>query len=162
MHIDLYGNYIAGLCAGISLGNGKDLEKLYKGIEDMKKAKGILITDELQFNTVDSDNEIVDFLKERKSRRQITIVSQLDFNYRREPWRTTGILTANSDQIFVLQARCEDCGNPAQFVQRNINGLPAHIDDPEVVVGGKERYQAMCWQCHQVGGKEKSFLQSII
>jgi len=29
VHIDLYGNYIAGLCAGISLGNGYNLDRLY-------------------------------------------------------------------------------------------------------------------------------------
>jgi hypothetical protein len=32
IHIDLYGNYIAGLCAGISLGDGRDLDALYSGI----------------------------------------------------------------------------------------------------------------------------------
>lgn len=32
IHIDLYGNYIAGLCAGISLGDGRNLESLYAGI----------------------------------------------------------------------------------------------------------------------------------
>ena len=32
-HIDLYGNYIAGLCAGISLGDGRDLDSLYSGID---------------------------------------------------------------------------------------------------------------------------------
>lgn len=29
VHIDLYGNYIGGLCAGISVGNGFDLDRLY-------------------------------------------------------------------------------------------------------------------------------------
>ena len=33
IHIDLYGNYIAGLCAGISLGDGKNLDSLYSGID---------------------------------------------------------------------------------------------------------------------------------
>lgn len=33
IHIDLYGNYIAGLCAGISLGDGRDLDSLYSGID---------------------------------------------------------------------------------------------------------------------------------
>jgi len=33
IHIDLYGHYIAGLCAGISLGDGRDLDTLYSGIE---------------------------------------------------------------------------------------------------------------------------------
>lgn len=33
IHIDLYGNYIAGLCGGITLGNGFDLDQLYRGID---------------------------------------------------------------------------------------------------------------------------------
>lgn len=31
-HIDLYGNYIPGLCAGITLGNAFDLDEIYTGI----------------------------------------------------------------------------------------------------------------------------------
>ncbi len=30
VHIDLYGNYVGGLCAGISVGNGFDLRRLYE------------------------------------------------------------------------------------------------------------------------------------
>ncbi|MBN1781958.1 radical SAM protein [bacterium] len=33
IHIDLYGNYIAGLCAGITLGDAADLDRLYRGID---------------------------------------------------------------------------------------------------------------------------------
>lgn len=36
-HIDCYGNYIAGLCAGISLGDGKNLSELYNGIDLSQK-----------------------------------------------------------------------------------------------------------------------------
>lgn len=32
-HIDLYGNYIAGLCAGITLGDAFDLDSIYSGID---------------------------------------------------------------------------------------------------------------------------------
>ena len=37
IHIDCYGNYIAGLCAGISLGDGKNLSELYRGIDLSRK-----------------------------------------------------------------------------------------------------------------------------
>jgi hypothetical protein len=33
IHVDLYGNYIAGLCAGISLGDGRDLDTIYAGLD---------------------------------------------------------------------------------------------------------------------------------
>ena len=37
IHIDLYGNYIAGLCAGLSLGDAHDLGPLYQGIDLSQK-----------------------------------------------------------------------------------------------------------------------------
>lgn len=33
IHVDAYGNYVSGLCAGISLGDGRDLDALYNGID---------------------------------------------------------------------------------------------------------------------------------
>jgi hypothetical protein len=33
IHIDLYGHYIAGLCAGLSVGDAHDLDSLYHGID---------------------------------------------------------------------------------------------------------------------------------
>lgn len=33
MHVDLYGNYIAGLCAGISLGDARQPDALFSGID---------------------------------------------------------------------------------------------------------------------------------
>ncbi len=37
IHIDPEGNYIAGLCAGLSLGDGRDLDFLYAGIDLSKR-----------------------------------------------------------------------------------------------------------------------------
>lgn len=126
---------------------------LYERVGDIDKTKEILLIDEFQFNTIDVADEIVAFLQWRKKREFYTVISQLDFNYRRDPWRTTGILLPHFDQIVVLRARCEDCGGLAQFPQRNIEGIPAHIDDPEILVGAEEYYQSKCGYCHKVGGK---------
>ena len=76
-----------------------------------------------------------------------------DFDFRREPWRNTEILLPLLDQVFILQARCEGCGAPAYFSQRDINGQPAHVDDPLVMVGAEELYTPKCGRCHQVRGK---------
>ncbi len=37
LHIDCYGNYIAGLCAGITLGDARDLDSIYQGIDLTEK-----------------------------------------------------------------------------------------------------------------------------
>lgn len=137
--------------AGLSVEAGH-----YSSLQDIDNDVQILIIDEFQFNTVDSLEEIVSFLQRRKEEGKITIVSQLDFNYRREPWRTTWPLVVSVNGIFVLRARCESCGRPSEFVQREIDGRLSHIDDEEIVVGGKEAYTSKCSHCHQVGGKEPS------
>lgn len=127
--------------------------ELYESVNDLEETEEILLIDEFQFNTVDTAEEIIAFLQKRKEKRLHTIISQLDFNYRRDPWRTTKILLPHFDRIFVLGARCEECGNVAQFVQRKVDGQPAHINDPEIVVGAEELYLAKCGHCHRVGGK---------
>jgi len=129
---------------------------LYESVKDFDNARRILIIDEFQFNTTDSDEEIKRFLQKRKKEGKITVISQLDFNYRRDPWRTTKIILPHGDRFFVLRAQCEGCGAPAEFPQRIVDGKPAHVDDPEIVVGAEELYQAKCWRCHEVGGKEPS------
>lgn len=131
---------------------------LYESISGIDEAKEILLIDEFQFNTVDNADAIKEFLQRRKEAGLVTVISQLDFNYRRDPWETTKVILPYLDQILVLRARCEECGGLAQFPQRNVNGKPAHIDDDEIIVGAEELYQAKCWQCHQVRGKPLSHL----
>jgi len=129
---------------------------LYESISDIDKTKEILLIDEFQFNTVDNADAIKEFLQKRKEAGLVTVISKLDFNYRRDPWKTTRILLPHFNQIFVLRARCEDCGGLAQFPQRNIKGAPAHVDAPEILVGAEEYYQSKCGRCHEVGGKPKT------
>jgi thymidine kinase len=42
------------------------------------------------------------------------------------------------------------CGGPASRTQRLVNGKPAHFDDPVVVVGAQEMYEARCRAHHEV------------
>lgn len=130
--------------------------KFFEKISDFDSSKKILIIDEFQFFTSEKPAAVKAFLKKRKSEGKHTIISQLDFNYRREPWETTRVILPLLDYSFVLRARCSLCRQPAEFSQRNVNGKPAHINDPEIVVGAEELYLAMCKCCHQVRGKPPS------
>ncbi|MGA9400982.1 MAG: thymidine kinase, partial [Haladaptatus sp.] len=47
-----------------------------------------------------------------------------------------------------LQAICAQCGEPATRNQRLIDGEPAHMDDPTMLVGAQESYEARCRNCH--------------
>jgi thymidine kinase len=44
------------------------------------------------------------------------------------------------------------CGGDASRTQRLIDGKPARYDDPVVVVGASELYEARCRQHHEVPG----------
>jgi thymidine kinase len=37
------------------------------------------------------------------------------------------------------------CGEPASRTQRLVNGKPAKYDDPVIIVGASEMYEARCW-----------------
>jgi thymidine kinase len=52
-----------------------------------------------------------------------------------------------------LSAICVVCGAPASRTQRLINGRPASYDDPVILVGASEVYEARCRKHHEVPGK---------
>jgi thymidine kinase len=53
-----------------------------------------------------------------------------------------------------LQAICLVCGGPASHTQRLINGRPAAYDDPVILVGASEVYEARCRGCHIISKPE--------
>ena len=42
------------------------------------------------------------------------------------------------------------CGKDAHFTQRLIDEKPANFDDPTIMVGAEEKYQARCRNCHVI------------
>jgi thymidine kinase len=63
-------------------------------------------------------------------------------------------LIARAEYVTKLAAICSVCGAPATRTQRLINGTPANYDDPIILVGAKEQYEARCRHCHVVPGKK--------
>ena len=59
-------------------------------------------------------------------------------------------MTAKADKVDKLTAICMVCGEPATRTQRLVNGEPAHYDDPIVIVGASEMYEARCRRCHKI------------
>ncbi len=81
------------------------------------------------------------------------IAAGLDMDFRGEPFGPMPVLMAQAESVEKLQAICVVCGNPASRTQRLINGQPAAYDDPVILVGGSESYEARCRKCHQVPHK---------
>lgn len=57
---------------------------------------------------------------------------------------------AVSEQVTKLQAVCAVCGSSSSRTQRLINGKPAKIDDPIILVGANESYEPRCRAHHIV------------
>jgi thymidine kinase len=78
------------------------------------------------------------------------IVSGTDQTFRGEPFEPLPDLTATAEFVDKLQAICTQCGEPATRNQRFIDGEPAHVDDPTIMVGAEESYEARCRNCHTI------------
>jgi len=102
--------------------------------------------DEAQF----FDDEIVPLVQELANQGIRVIVAGLDTDFRGEPFGCMPILMAQAEKVDKLQAICMVCGEPACRTQRLVNGKPAHYNDPVIIVGASELYEARCRQHHIV------------
>jgi thymidine kinase len=78
------------------------------------------------------------------------IVTGLDTDFRGEPFSCMPVMIAKADKVDKLSAICMVCGEPATRTQRLIDGRPAHYNEPIVVVGASNMYEARCRRCHDV------------
>jgi thymidine kinase len=91
--------------------------------------------------------EVTGRLAERGIR---VLVAGLDQDFRGEPFGPMPALMAKAEHVDKLQAICMVCGDMASRTQRLVNGSPARYDDPVVIVGASELYEARCRQHHEV------------
>ncbi len=78
------------------------------------------------------------------------IVAGLDQDFRRQPFGVMPTLMAVADEVVKLRAICVVCGRPASHTQRLVDGRPASWDEPTILVGAQEHYEARCRNCHVV------------
>ena len=102
--------------------------------------------DEAQF----FDPEIVPVAEELASRGIRVIAAGLDMDFRGEPFGPMPILMSMAESVDKLHAICMICGNEASRTQRLVNGNPAKYNDPVVIVGASEMYEARCRAHHEV------------
>lgn len=117
-----------------------DLNEIKKLVTEHVDVIGI---DEVQFYNKEIISVICDFLEQGKR----VIVAGLDLDFRGIPFGPIPVLMAIADKITKLKAICIECGKDAQFSQRLVNGVPAKFDDPVILVGAEECYQARCRSC---------------
>lgn len=111
-----------------------------------KEGYDIIAIDEAQF----FDEGIVETVMEIANQGFRVILAGLDQDFRGEPFGPMPKLMAIAEHVTKLQAVCTICGSPASRTQRLINDAPAGYDDPIILVGASEAYEARCRQHHEV------------
>ena len=106
----------------------------------------VVALDEAQF----FDDEVVKLCAALADRGGRVIVAGLDMDFRGEPFGPMPTLMARAERVDKVQAICLVCGGPASRTQRLVNGQPAAYDDPVILVGASEVYEARCRGCHVV------------
>jgi len=107
----------------------------------------VIAIDEVQF----FDEGVVAICEALAEQGKRVICAGLDMDFRGVPFGPIPALMAQAEHVSKLHAICVICGEDASRTQRLIDGQPAAIDDPIVLVGANEVYEARCRQCHTVG-----------
>jgi thymidine kinase len=102
--------------------------------------------DEVQF----FDPTIVDVVRTLVASGRRVICAGLDLDFRGEPFGSVPVLLALAERVEKLEAICVVCGEPATRTQRIVDGVPAFFDEPIIVIGAREAYEARCRGCHDV------------
>lgn len=127
------------------------VEDMKKIIRDEYKDVKVVGIDEAQF----FGETIVEFCTELADNGKRVVVAGLDQDFRGEPFSPMDKLMAKAEYVDKFNAICACCGNPASRTQRLVNGQPAYEDDPIVLVGASESYEARCRKCHVVRKRNK-------
>jgi thymidine kinase len=109
----------------------------------------VVAVDEVQF----FDSAIVSVVNQMAQRGIRVILAGLDMDFRGEPFGAMPQLLCCAEDVTKLHAICVVCGEEASRTQRLVNGQPAHFNDPIIMVGASESYEARCNQHHIVPRK---------
>ncbi|MFC6725804.1 thymidine kinase, partial [Halobium palmae] len=100
-------------------------------IDDRLNGEEVVAVDEANFFST----ELVDVCEALAADGRRVLVSGTDQTFRAEPFDPLPQPMALAEYVDKLQAICTVCGEPASRNQRLIDGDPAHVDDPTILVG---------------------------
>ncbi|OWP59013.1 thymidine kinase [Bacillus velezensis] len=117
--------------------------------DHISESTDVIAVDEVQF----FGESIIGDLSSLADKGYRVIAAGLDMDFRGEPFGVVPNLMAIAESVTKLQAVCSVCGSPASRTQRLIDGKPASYDDPVILVGASESYEARCRHHHEVPKK---------
>ncbi|MBA2306821.1 thymidine kinase [Candidatus Dependentiae bacterium] len=125
----------------------------------------LFITDEIKTLAIDEaqffSSEIVQVILELLDKGKRIIAAGLDLDFRGQPFGSMPLLMALADSVTKLNAICVMCGNSAHFSQRLINGKAANFDDPLILIGMQDYYEARCRDCYFIDKNGWNITQSL-
>jgi thymidine kinase len=122
------------------------VDKAEEILNHVEEGTTVVAIDEAQF----FDDEVTSVVQALADRGIRVIVAGLDTDFRGEPFGPMPVLMVQAEQVNKLHAICIVCGDAAPRTQRLIDGKPAHFNDPVVIVGASEMYEARCRDHHEV------------
>jgi thymidine kinase len=122
------------------------VEKAANIREKLEPDTTVVAIDEAQF----MDVEVVTIARELADKGIRVLVAGLDQDFRGEPFGPMPALMSLAERVDKIHAICMVCGDEASRTQRLVNGKPARYDDPVVIVGASEMYEARCRRHHEV------------
>ncbi len=129
--------------------NASGFEKILELAQSNIDVIGI---DEVQFFS----NPIINVIETLVATGKHVIAAGLDLDFRGEPFGVIPRLMAIADDVIKLKAICLCCGKEAHHTQRLINGQPAKYDDPIILVGASDFYEARCRSCFSIDKPQTS------
>jgi len=102
--------------------------------------------DEIQFFSPEIISVICDLVNSGKR----VLAAGLDLDFKGIPFGPMPMLLAIADHVTKLKAICMTCGKEAHYTQRLVNEQPAKHNDPLILIGAQESYQARCRNCYQI------------
>lgn len=132
-----------------------DGNKLYaQALDDVHAIPEIVQQDTIDVIGIDEaqffPQEIISVICTLVDQGKRIIIAGLDLDFRGVPFGSIPVLLAIADKITKLNAICCLCGNEAHCTQRLVDGRPARHDDPIILIGAQEAYQARCRSCYTI------------
>lgn len=106
----------------------------------------LVAIEEIQF----LDEGVVTLCQRLADRGVQVIAAGLDQDFRGLPFGFMPLLLSLADNVMKLHAICKVCGEEASRTQRLVDGRPAKWDEPTILIGADETYEARCRHCHEV------------
>ena len=137
-------------CIESRIGNCQQAIKVGHSLEILNyvlSSDEVIAIDELQF----FDQKILSVIQELVKSGKKVIGAGLDLDFKGEPFGYMADLLCYADKIDKLTAICMQCGSEYGCrTQRLIDGKPADISSPLIMVGGDEKYEARCVNCYEI------------